>query len=81
MFWASFIGELADALDALSIPMCSARACEDAAAERTWHGAANLEDVACRQNALVVTAGERAVDEVPELLVRQMTLSRHPAWG
>ena len=43
VFWASFIGELADALDALDIPYASsASACEVAAAERTWFGAAIL---------------------------------------
>ena len=44
VFWASFIGELADALDALSIPYASsASACEAApAAERTWLGTAIL---------------------------------------
>ena len=43
VFWASFIGELADALDALSIPYASsASACEAAAAERSWLGAAIL---------------------------------------
>ena len=44
VFWASFIGELADALDALSIPYTSsASACEAAAAvERSWLGTAIL---------------------------------------
>ena len=43
VFWASFIGELADALDALDIPYASsASVCEAAAAERTWFGAAVL---------------------------------------
>ena len=44
VFWASFIGELADALDTLSIPYTSsASACEAAAAaERSWLGTAIL---------------------------------------
>ena len=43
VFWASFIGELADALDSLAIPYSSsASACEAGAAERSWLGAAVL---------------------------------------
>ena len=61
VFWASFIGELADALDALSIPYTSsAGACEAAAvapvAAHTWLGTAILATTLAVGATLLVLA-------------------------